>query len=552
MTHLPLLLQIRWLAFRNSFHRLRQKSQSQFFVLLLFFAGTGAGLFFFFFHSFRFFESQEPFGPILLDETFYLLNFTLFLMLFISTAISSYASLFKSPEVPFLITRPVTWPEVYFLKLAEALLYSSWALLFITIPFMSAYGIVKETKLIVFPFLCFLFYIPFVLLAGMLGTLVGTLTVWLLPGSSHRRIAITLGILAAIFLLIRVEPEIVKEQGSIAGVMSGYLPHVAFAKSPLLPSYWTTKGILALSHIQSQKTFVGQEGLFYFLLLLSNTLFFLIPSYSVAGKLYPRTFLKAQDFSESGAKRHLHTNAVAVTWYDRLPWPTRPAMAFLEKDLKSFARDPAEWSQLIIFFGLLLLYFVNLRNLQFHFLQDFWKNLVFVLNTVGTYIVLSSFNMRFVFPMLSLEGSKFWMISLAPIRYSTLLLEKFLLGTIVSVLLTLPLVFLSGWMLEISLKRVLFTTGLGFFVCVALTGLSVGFGAKFPNFKSNHPAEIISGFGGSMLLVTHLLYLGLIGGFLAFSHQSHGLIFLTMAAGSLFVGTLPLHMGAKALGRMEF
>ena len=43
--------------------------------------------------------------------------------------------------------------------------------------------------------------------------------------------------------------------------------------------------------------------------------------------------------------------AALASW----PWPARPAMAFLEKDLKTFSRDPAEWSQLLIFFGILFL-----------------------------------------------------------------------------------------------------------------------------------------------------------------------------------------------------
>ena len=178
--------------------------------------------------------------------------------------------------------------------------------------------------------------------------------------------------------------------------------------------------------------------------------------------------------------------------------------------------------------------------------------MIFVLNTIGTYIVLSSFSMRFVFPMLSLEGSRFWIIGLAPIRYSSLLLEKFALGTAISVILTLPLVFLSGWMLEIPLARILFATGLGVSVCVALTGLSVGLGAKFLNTKTNNPSEIISGFGGSMLLIAHLSYLTVIGIFLVMSRDPGWIIFLTMSTASLLIGVIPIKIGSMALRKMEF
>ena len=552
MTSLKFLIGLKLRLLKNSFWSIRRRSRLEFAVLILFFLGAGVGLFFFFLQSFRFFRSQEPFGPILIDETFYLFNFALFLMLFVSSAVSSYASLFRSPEVPFLLAKPVSWADIYFIKLLEALWYSSWSFLFIAVPFMASYSITKQAGFSLFSSLCIVFYLPFVILAGMLGTLAATLVVWLLPTRKSRRLALLLAVAIFSYLFLRAEPEMVKEQGTIAGIMSGYLPHVAFAKHPLLPSSWATRGILALASIQTPEGLGWKDGIFYFLLLFSNALFFLIPSFSAASHLFPKTFLKSQDHGEIHVARRAGSFKTFEKILDALPWPSKPSLAFLEKDIKNFTRDPAEWSQLLIFFGLLLLYFMNLKNLQFHVLKTFWKNLVFVLNTIGTYIVLSSFNMRFVFPMLSLEGSRAWMIGVAPIRFSSALLEKFLLGTVISLLLTMPLVFLSGWMLEISMRRVLFTTGLGFFVCVALTGLSVGFGARFPNFKSTNPAEIISGLGGSMLLMAHLAYLTVIGAFLMVTHKPQGLVFATMAAASLLVGTIPLKMGVNALQRMEF
>ena len=550
MNHLGLLLGLKFTAVRNGFKRLWERSRFELATLILFLGAAGGGLFFFFFQSFRFFKSQEPFGPILIDESFYLFNFALFVMFFISSAVSAYAALFASREVPFLAVRPVTWAEIYFLKLGETLWFSSWSFLFITLPFMTAYGIHKSTELAFFPFLCLIFYIPFVLLSVQLGMLASVVTVWLLPSRSRRAIALAAGLAAVLFLFCRFHPELIKEQGSLAGILAGYLPHVSFAKNALLPSSWITRGILSM--VQGAKDIVSfQDGVFYFLVLISNCIFFLIPSYSAARGLYPASFLSAQDHGEIRKPRRLGAEGFFEKFLDSLVWPSRPGLAFLEKDVKTFLRDPTEWSQLIIFFGLLVLYFSNLRNLEFHVLKDFWKNLIFVLNTIGTYVVLSSFSMRFVFPMLSLEGARFWIIGIAPVRFSSLLMVKFLMGTAASCLLTLPLVFFSGWMLEIPGAKIAFALGLGFFVCVALTGLSVGLGAKFLNIKTNNPAEILSGFGGSMLLVTHLGYLAVVGAYLILSKDGGWLTFTTMAAGSLLAGTIPLKLGIRALRKLE-
>ncbi|HTL46707.1 MAG TPA: hypothetical protein VL688_01455 [Verrucomicrobiae bacterium] len=551
MKKLGLLLELKATAVKNTFQRLRLRSRVEFFTLIFFFGLLGAGLFFFFFFSFRFFSRQEPFGPILLDETFYLFTFALFVMLLISSAVSAYTSLFRSGEVTFLLTRPLGWDEIYFFKLNEALWYSSWALLFIAVPFMTAYGMVKHAGPF-FPAICFVFTMPFIVLAGSLGTLIMLALLYLLPDRKRQRLALFAVVVFLAWFFFRIRPEVIKEQGSLAGVLSGYLPHVTFAKNPLFPSSWTTRGIIFFSQSQAPGDTFFQEGKFYFLLLLSNALFFLIPSYSAGARLYPKIYYRIQDLAGSEKIRRARAPRFFEKIADAMPWPPKAVTAFLEKDLKTFFRDPSEWSQMIIFFGLLLLYFSNLKNMEFHVLKSFWKNIVFVLNSVGTYIVLSSFSMRFIFPMLSLEGARFWIIDLSPIRISQLLLEKFLLGTLISAFFTVPLLFLSGWMLEIPLDRILYTTGLGFFVCVALTGLSVGFGAKFPNFKSTNPSEIISGFGGSVLLVSHLAYLALVGTFLMLSREAHAVVFLTAAAGSLLIGTLPLYWGMASLKKMEF
>lgn len=552
MHSLRVLFDLKFALARNSFRRLREKSPLEFITLIVFLLLAGGGLFVFFYYSFNFFKNQEPFGPILLNETFYLFNFALFIMLLISSGVSAYAALFQSKEVSFLAVRPVHWQEIFFTKLIETLWYSSWSILFVTIPFMVAYAFNKSVSPILFPIYCVAFYLPFVWLTAILGSLLATFTVWLLPSKKHRMVAIFLCFVGILYFLYRTQPELIKEQGSLSGIMMGYLPNVAIAKNGFLPSFWLSQGILSIASKGKGAVTHPQDGLFYFLVLLSNAMFFVMPAFWASGKLYPLTFLKAQDHGERFKPGQVRLGKFFERFFDFFPWPSRSAMAFLEKDLKTFSRDAAEWSQLIIFFGLLFFYFVNLRNLQFHVLKSFWRHLVFALNTIGTYVVLSSFSMRVIFPMLSLEGNKSWVLGSAPIRFSSLLLEKFFLGMSASVVLTLPLVFLSGKMLHIEATQIYLTIGLGFFVCVALSGLSVGLGAKFINFKSNNPTEIISGFGGSMLLISHLCYLTTVGVFLALSKETHMVTFAIMSFASLLVGVLPLWVGKKSMQQMEF
>lgn len=546
-----LLFQIKQAMLRNTLRQRFKRSKFEFFSLIFFFLAATGGLFLFFLKSFRFFEGQEPFGPILIDETFYLFNFAVFTMLLISSGVSAYSSLFRSGEVPFLITRPTGWTDIYFLKLTEALWQSSWSLFFVALPFMTAFGMIKGSEWW-FPVLCLFFYVPFMILTCAIGTFISTLTVWFLPSRRRRTLALILILGGISYLFFKAQPQLIREQGSIAGIMSGYLPHVAFAKNPALPSSWLSQGILAASNFNELERYHPEVILFNFLLLLSNALFFFTPSYFISFRLYPAAFLKAQDHGETRKLKKAGKPGIFEKIFDALPWPSKPALGFLEKDIKTFVRDPAEWSQLLIFFGLLFFYFINLRNLQFHVLKDFWKNMVFILNTIGTFVVLSSFSMRFVFPMLSMEGAKYWMVGVAPVRKSTILMEKFLMGCALSMFLTLPLVFLSGKMLEISNLKILYTLILGFFVCIALTGLSVGLGAKFISLKADNPAQVISGFGGAMLLISHMIFLTGIGTFLFVSKNPTELVLFAAAASSLLIGAFTIKIGMESLKKLEF
>lgn len=551
MKKLAILLELKLTIFRNGLIRLFRKSRLELAALSLFLPAAGGGLYALFSWSLHFFAGQEPFGPLLIDEALYLFTFALMLMLFISSAVAAYSSLFRSGEVSFLIPYPMPWSRIFLAKLAEIIWLSSWSMIFAALPFVLAYAEIHETSpwFPVFALLCFL---PLIVLTGTLGTLVSLGVMRLLPDRQSRRTALFIFAGAAAVFLAGLQPELVKEQGSLAGILSGYLPHVAVAKNAFLPSCWLTRALIEAGQSRSFQAMASGDAPFYFSLLVSNALFFLIPAGWAGRRLYPAVYYRVQDHGEKAAAEHTRGSGWLEKTFDRLAWPSRPTLALFEKDVKTFARDPSEWSQILIFFGLLLLYFVNLRNLEFHILKDMWKNLVFVLNTLGTYIVLSSFSMRFIFPMLSLEGSRFWMISLSPAGNVRLLLEKFVLGSFLSGALTLPLIALSGFMLEMPAGQVFTVTALGAFACLALTGLSVGFGALFPNFKSTHPAEIISGAGGSLLLAAHLLYLGAAGLFLSFVGNPGPLAFILAASVSLLAALIPIRAGIRNLDRYEF
>ncbi|MCK4299647.1 MAG: hypothetical protein KAX80_08940, partial [Planctomycetes bacterium] len=191
-----------------------------------------------------------------------------------------------------------------------------------------------------------------------------------------------------------------------------------------------------------------------------------------------------------------------VFWY--LDEPTR---LLIRRDIVSFLRDPVQWSQVLIFFGLLAIYFFNLRRFYYQITGDFWRVLVSLLNLGATCLTLATFTSRFIYPQVSLEAQRMWIVGLAPVTRRTVLLAKFVAAVAGSVLLAGGLVALSNWMLEMPMAVAAVQLLVAVLVAVGLSGLAVGLGASYPNLRESDPSKIVAGFGGTLSLVAGLLFL---------------------------------------------
>jgi ABC-2 type transport system permease protein len=184
--------------------------------------------------------------------------------------------------------------------------------------------------------------------------------------------------------------------------------------------------------------------------------------------------------------------------------------------------------------------------------------------------LLCTYTGRFIYPLLSLEGRKFWILGLLPLNRDQLLWGKFFFSTAGGLLLAEILTVVSDLMLwmpwEVFAIHVL-TVGV---LAAGLSGLSVGLGACMPNFRENDPSKIAVGFGGTLNLVAGLLFLLLTIGLMAApwhlfmavrqeDSPTHPMMYpivgLGLAAG-LVIGAaaivMPLRAGIQALRRMEF
>jgi ABC-2 type transport system permease protein len=520
--------------------------------------------------AFHFLQSTVPSRELyeqIVRAIFGMFFASLMVMLVFSAGIILYASLFHSPETRFLLTQPVRVERVYFHKFQESLLLSSWGFLLLGSPVLVAYGLVARAPwyyfVLLFPSMAAFVYIP--------AAIGGICCLLVTHRLTNRRGAVT-----AVAGLVAIAAAIVCGWWLFGRNTSNLLTPLWFqemlgrlqlTEQRLLPSWWLSAGLLEAARGQ------GSESLLFLVLLVSNALFFQQLSLWVAGQSFRPAYSALHGAgNRRRSKRTTRLDRLIVSLCRVLPLHMRLLMI---KDLRLFRRDPVQWSQLLIFLGLLALYFVNIRRFTAGVHYAGWINMVSFLNLAVVGLLLSTFNTRFIFPLISLEGRRFWILGLLPLTRPTILWSKFWFGAIGCAVPSALLVLLSDVMLGVPISVIAAHQLACLLLSSGLSGIAVGLGAAFPQLREQSPARIAAGNGGTLNLVLSTGYILLIVLFTAvpchFYYAVHQANLVTPPAHvrwyfhvSLLGGTaasvllaavatlVPMRIGFRAFQRMEF
>jgi len=467
--------------------------------------GLWAALFGLFFEGFQFLENAIP-DPYLHDQTlrkiFGMFFVTLMVMLVFSTAIILYSSLFKAADVALLLTLPGRAERVFLNKFQEALLMSSWAFILLGSPMLVAYGIVVPAPwhyyAMLVPFLVAFVYVP-----AALGALACLVIVHRLPQRPSQVLsaACVAGLALALWLLWSLTRG-TQSNLLTPGWFEEMLSRLRIAENRLLPSWWLSTGLLESA--QRDVRLVADSVLFL-ALLIANALFLRQVALWTAARIYRPAYRRLHG-------RYFARRRTTATPIDRvLLHLTRflsPQIRLLiVKDFRLFRRDPMQWSQFLIFTGLLVLYFFNIRSFSYDITYASWVNVVSFLNVSVVGLLLSTFTTRFIFPMISLEGRRFWLLGLLPLRRRTILWSKFAFAVGASLVPSSLLILLSDAILRVDGTILACHQLTCVVLCLGLSGIAVGLGAKMPNLREQSPARIAAGFGGTLTLVASTLYI---------------------------------------------
>ncbi len=476
-----------------------RESRLRLVMIMLFGAVLWLLLFGIFFEAFHFLEHRVRIGPDLTAYLFHVFFMTLTIMLVFSAGVIGFHGLFRSPEAAWLLQTPLPDARVFVYKYQAATLLSSWGFLLLASPMMIACGINKFAPwyfYVLFP----VSLVVFVTLPAAIGLSGALLLVRTVPRHALRFGLMLIGTvtMAGAIWAYRV---VMNTPGMTftPDWLEALVARMRFCQQPLMPSYWVAEQLLALLAGDLRRYF------FFLTVVGANAALAYVVMVQLAAATYRTAYSRAHSFENRRIPR-------PTSWLDRVVhagfWFTdRTARLLFLKDLRTFVRDPAQWSQLLVFFGLLALYFVNVRGMRYEQQAMYWRNAISFLNLTVAALILATFTSRFVFPLVSLEGKKLWILGLLPVPRETILWSKFAYSVTISVLASELLVILSDIMLDLAWWMIGLHSATVLILCLGLSGLSVGLGARLPNLRETDPSRIAAGFGGTLNLVLSMVFI---------------------------------------------
>ena len=443
-------------------------------------------------------SNKIPFAGAIVGLLFGSLFFTLGVMLTLSTGLIVYASLFSSPESRFLLTTPARADRIFAAKFRSAVAFSSWGFLVLGGPILFAYGIAFDVPwhyYLFVPVVC----LGYTLLPGAAGSIAALLLINFFP-QRRKQALIAFGmILLSLagywgYLVVVAAKKSADQRDNLQSLFDLF----SLATSPYSPSQWVARSLMA----SAQGDYATPA--FLACLLWANGLM----AYLIAAWLAKRLLRRGFDRMASGGAGNRGAGGHGLDRFVSgvLPLRDPELKALFVKDFRTFRREPAQVGQLAVFAGLLLLCVANSRQFFRADAGENYVNGISLLNLSAIGLLTCAYLGRFVYPLISLEGRKFWILGLLPLKRSKLLWSKFIFALAGTLAFGASLTLLGDLVLGVRPELVVAHFVTMVMICVGASGLTVGLSACLPNFRETDPSKIVVGFGGTVSMVLSILF----------------------------------------------
>ncbi len=444
-------------------------------------------------------QSIEQLGDILAYKLLSMVLLTFFSLLIFSSILTSLSKMYLSRDLYLVNSMPVSSYKIFAARWIESTMDSSWMVIVYAIPVFVAYGVIYNAGPFFYCIIA-LTILFFSIIASGISSILVVLAVIVIPASRIRSIFIFFGLtlFVVLFLAFRLlKPERMVDPEVFVTTMV-YLKAMKTPASPLLPSTWAFDCIKAAL----SGSFPG--SLFHLSLLMtcSGTIIFLC--LIIADALY----FKGLSKSDTAQMRFIRQDYSDWTFMKKFSGPVR---AFTIKEIKTFFRDQAQWTQIFLIGALVIIYIYNFSVLPLEkspIKTVYLENILAFLNMGLAAFVLTAVTARFAYPAVSTERNAFWLVNASPIHKKKFLWIKFFIYFIPLLVLTEVLIVVTNLLLHVTTFMMVLSSVTILFVVPAVIAMGIGLGAAYPDFKAENPVQTVTSFGGFLFMVLCACYIG--------------------------------------------
>ena len=485
------LFKMRFRQFKNG---LRQVTVSKFFLFFTLIAMFLGLMLFICIKLFGFIYKQETFPMIfklfLCEKILTMTFLTMFMMLILSALISTLNIFFLSKDLHLLLSSPLSSRKVFLWKSIEVAISSSIMVLFFTFPALFGYSYYFAPKLIDIAGIAGIFVL-YIVCGVALGIIVGLIVPAFISVKKLQPVLSVVSILfiSGIVIFLRMlRPEQFGNPDAINDIVQ-YMANMEIKSSVFFPFYWISHGLhkLALGEyrefLKDTFTFGGT------IIALGAFLFFLQKKY------YLPLFDKLNKGSSGGFKSKWNPGRLFSSDYS----------ALFKKEVKTFLRTPAQWSQLLVIGAIIIVFILNIKGMPIP--HPSVKNLVAYLNLGMAAFTVVGLNSRFSFPALLMENPGLVHVFASPFSRDKIFRFKLLFYMIPHAFVGFLLFLLGDAALNIDgFARF---TGYVFLVPVlpVVTLLAVYFSLQVADNVPLTPQNLIVSRGGVMYMLWSMVYI---------------------------------------------
>jgi ABC-2 type transport system permease protein len=286
--------------------------------------------------------------------------------------------------------------------------------------------------------------------------------------------------------------------------VDAYLSHAAPGYLQYLPNQWVAQFFfhIARGEVMNALPYAG--------ILLSFTLAAFGLLLLVANRFYYRSWLVSLDVQSATRKIYDPAHRHFMDFQSRSLFPSQIEV-LIKKEFFTFFREASQWIHLVVMIILTGLFAISVSNINLNLhIMDVQMLTYSVMFVFGGFMV-SSLTLRFVFPMIGLEGQTFWVLRSSPIKDNKIFLTKFILGFVLVLPIAEYIAIASNipFISKTELRSLLLWFGVfnAFWISLTMVSFNLGFGGFFANYLERNPIRAASTQGATLTFLATLLYL---------------------------------------------